>query len=223
MVSKSWWALTQHWGPEIRQKVPRKETNKWSQRHSNKTHSEALCLKSCRSIWSDRQSGTTDSIIKDGPSTTRSTETGLGRRHPSRFSPTVGEKVRVNQEYWNPTLQANNHSRGCSQSRHQYAGHICSSHLLITSVYVRFKNKNGDFSCQLVFARSRVIPKGMIQPRGELYAALTNAYTGEVVKRSFKKFHKQAIKFTDSQITLFWISNDEKHLKQWTRNRVIEI
>ena len=132
---------------------------------------------------------------------------------------TVGVKFRASQEYWNPTLQANNHS----QRMQSILTSIRWTHLLITSVYVRFKRKNGDYSCQLVFARSRVIPKGMTQPRGELYAALTNAYTGEVVKRSFKKLHKQAIKFTDSQVTLFWISNDEKPLKQCTRNRVIEI
>ena len=66
-------------------------------------------------------------------------------------------------------------------------------------------------------------PQGMSQPRAELYAALINAYAGEVVRRSFKQYHKEAIKFTDSQISLHWITNEEKPLKQWTRNRVIEI
>ena len=46
---------------------------------------------------------------------------------------------------------------------------------------------------------------------------------GEVVRRSFKNLHKEAFNFTDSQISLFWITNDQKPLKQWVRNRAIEI
>ncbi len=65
--------------------------------------------------------------------------------------------------------------------------------------------------------------KRFILLRAELYAALVNTHTGEVAKRSFKDLFKSSTKFTDSQITLHWISNDEKPLKQWVRNRVIEI
>ena len=98
-----------------------------------------------------------------------------------------------------------------------------SKSMVCVCIYARFKRRNGSYSSQLVFSRSRVVPQGMTQPRAELYAALINAYAGEVVRRSFKKFHKEAIKFTDSQISLHWITNEEKPLKQWTRNRVIEI
>ena len=90
-------------------------------------------------------------------------------------------------------------------------------------IYARFKRCGGTYSCQLVFSRSRVVSQGMSQPRAELYAALINAYAGEVVRRSFKQYHKEATKFTDSQISLNWITNEEKPLKLWTRNRVIEI
>jgi len=63
----------------------------------------------------------------------------------------------------------------------------------------------------------------MSMPRAELYAALINAHTGEIIRRSFHDWHKHSIKFTDSQIALHWINNDQKPLKQWVRNRVIEI
>ena len=63
----------------------------------------------------------------------------------------------------------------------------------------------------------------MSQPRAELYAALINAYAGEVVRWSFKQYHKEAIKFTDSEFSLHWIINEKKPLKQQTQNRVIEI
>ena len=97
-----------------------------------------------------------------------------------------------------------------------------SKTMICSCIYARFKRRNGSYSCQLVFARTRVVPKDMSLPRAELYAALTNAYTGEVVRRSFKDYHKDSIKFTDSQICLHWLSNNEKPLKLWTRNRVIE-
>ena len=98
-----------------------------------------------------------------------------------------------------------------------------SKFIACIATYVRFKRKCGNYSCQLVFSRSRLIPDAMTQPRAELYAAVVNAHTGEVVKRSFHKHHKSSIKLTDSQIVLHWINNYDKPLKQWVRNRVIEI
>ena len=91
------------------------------------------------------------------------------------------------------------------------------------AIYVRFRKKNGGHSCQLIFARTKLVPDGMTNPRAELYAALLNAHTGEVVRRALSKFHKGSIKFTDSQIVLFWITNNEKTLELWNRNRVVEI
>ncbi|XP_066933763.1 uncharacterized protein [Clytia hemisphaerica] len=98
-----------------------------------------------------------------------------------------------------------------------------SKSLICTCIYARFQRKNGSFSCQLVFARTRTVPKGLSLPRAELLAALINTHTGEVVRRSFGTLHKSSLKFTDSQIALHWISNDEKPLKLWVRNRVVEI
>ena len=83
--------------------------------------------------------------------------------------------------------------------------------------------KNGSYSCHFVFSRSRLIPDNMTQPRAELYAALINTHTGEVVRRAFGKHHNNALKFTDSQIVLHWISNQNRPLKQWVHNNITEI
>ncbi len=91
------------------------------------------------------------------------------------------------------------------------------------AIYVRFQRRDGSHSCQLLFARTKLVPDGMTQPRGELFAAVLNAHTGEVVRRALSKIHKKSIKFTDSQIVLFWITNMEKTLELWNRNRVVEI
>ena len=98
-----------------------------------------------------------------------------------------------------------------------------SKSLLCVAIYIRFKRKNGMFSCQLIFSRSRIIPEGMTQPRAELYAALVNTHSGEVVRRALGNLHQHALKFTDSQIVLYWICKNDQLLKEWVHNRIIEI
>ena len=90
------------------------------------------------------------------------------------------------------------------------------------AIYARFLRRNGQYSCQLIFSRTRSV-QDMSQPRGELYAALINSHSGEIVRRSLREFYRSALKLTDSQITLYWIDGDEKPLHQWVRNRVIDI
>ena len=98
-----------------------------------------------------------------------------------------------------------------------------SQNLACASVYVRFKRKSGEFSCQLIFSRWKIIPKGLTIPRAELFAALLNAMTGHVVYTALSEYIKTRVHLTDSQIALFWINNTKSQMKQWVRNRVIEI
>ena len=98
-----------------------------------------------------------------------------------------------------------------------------SSKLICVAIYARFGMKDGTFSCQLVFSRSKVVPEGITIPRAELMAATMNAATGQTVKRAFGDYHKKAIKLTDSMVALHWICSRRTVLKTWVRNRVIEI
>ena len=97
-----------------------------------------------------------------------------------------------------------------------------SQSLVCVAIYARFKRQSGSYSSQLILSRSRIVPQGMSQPRAELYAALLNSHTGEVVRKSLQKWHQSSIKLSDSQIVLHWLNNDKKTLKQWVRCRVIE-
>ena len=64
-----------------------------------------------------------------------------------------------------------------------------ASHSMVcVAIYARFLRRNRSYSCQLILSRTRVVPKGFSQPRAELYASLINSHTGEVVKRSLKKW-----------------------------------
>ena len=70
-----------------------------------------------------------------------------------------------------------------------------SKSLVCAAIYVRFERKNGEFSCQLIFSRSKLVPDGSTQPRGELFSS---THTGEIIRRSLIKYHNQSFKFTDS-------------------------
>ena len=95
-----------------------------------------------------------------------------------------------------------------------------SSKVACVAICARFLRKNGTYSCQLVFSRSKLVPNGLSQPRAELFAATMNTRTGEVVKRAFQSNHKKKIKLTDSHVTLHSICNPDKQLKQWVSIKI---
>ena len=81
-----------------------------------------------------------------------------------------------------------------------------SETLICAAVYAQVKRVTGSYSCQLVYSKSKIL--GTSIPRGELASALLNATTGFVVK-SFGRHLKNDSKFTDSQVTLFWMNSRE--------------
>ena len=85
-----------------------------------------------------------------------------------------------------------------------------SSKVACVAIYAGILRKNGTYSCQLVFSRSKLVPNGLLGPGAELFAATINTRTGEVVKRAFQSNHKKKIKLTDSQVTFHWICNPDK-------------
>ena len=82
-----------------------------------------------------------------------------------------------------------------------------SSSLICAAIYARFELKDGTFSCQLVFARTKIVPEGTTTPRAELMAAAMNAATGFTVQKAFGKFHKRHLKLTDSTVAFHWIAS----------------
>ena len=98
-----------------------------------------------------------------------------------------------------------------------------SNVMICVGIYARCRRKNGGFSCQLIFGRSKIVPKDMTLPRAELLAASVNAATAHVVKISLGEMHKKSWMLTDSQVALHWIHCSKSKLKMWVRNRVIEI
>ena len=98
-----------------------------------------------------------------------------------------------------------------------------SSKLICAAVYVRFEKRDGSHSCQLIFARSKILPDGTTIPRGELLAAELNAATGFTVRRALGTCHKNGFKFTDSKVAFHWIHCEKNVLDTFVRNRKINV
>ena len=55
------------------------------------------------------------------------------------------------------------------------------------AVYARFKRENGDYSCQLIFSRTKIV-HDITVPRAELVAAVLNCSVGHIVRCPFRNF-----------------------------------
>ena len=81
-----------------------------------------------------------------------------------------------------------------------------------SAVYGCVRRKNGRFSSQLLFSRSRLCTQTI--PRNELDACVLGAAAAECVRRSLgEKVAEDTLFVTDSEIAFCWISNPEKTLK----------
>ena len=78
-------------------------------------------------------------------------------------------------------------------------------------------------SCQLIFARTKIVPADLSTPQVEIMAATLNAVTGHMMLLSLGDRLVRSWKVTDSQVVLHWIGSFRAALKIWVRNRVIEI
>ena len=70
------------------------------------------------------------------------------------------------------------------------------------TIYVKFKRRPGNYSCQLIFNRPKLVLKGMPKPRSELFAAILNAHNVHIVRRALNRFYKTYVKLTHSQTVL---------------------
>ena len=93
--------------------------------------------------------------------------------------------------------------------------------MICSAIYARFLRRDGSYSCQLIFARTKVI-HDHTAPRGELAAAVLDASSSHFVKTALGEMHKRSWHVTDSQVTLYILNSMKATLKPWSRNRVIE-
>ena len=98
-----------------------------------------------------------------------------------------------------------------------------SQKMMCIAIYVRFLRKSGEYSSQLLFSRTKIVPADMTLPRAELFAASLNASTGHVIKTALGDRHTKAWKLTDSEVVMHWINSFRSKLKMFVRNLVINV
>ena len=98
-----------------------------------------------------------------------------------------------------------------------------SQKMMCVAIYVRFLRKCGEYSSQLLFSRTKIVPEDMTLPRAELFAASLNASTGHVIKTALGDRHTKAWKLTDSEVVMHWINSFRSKLKMFVRNLVINV
>ena len=91
------------------------------------------------------------------------------------------------------------------------------------TIYIRFKRKCRQYSCQLIMSKTKIVPELTTLPRAELIASTLNTHVSQIVKRSLKDYIGNCIYVLDLEIVLHWICSSSKQLLPFVRNRVIEI
>ena len=97
-----------------------------------------------------------------------------------------------------------------------------SQNIAITCIHARVRLRSGEYSVQLLTAKSKLVRYKTI-PKGEIRAAVMGASLGHVAKTNLGSKYGDSIYVTDSTVALHWIAQDERPLETLVRNAVIEI
>ena len=97
-----------------------------------------------------------------------------------------------------------------------------SQNIAVSTVHARILRKNGDYSCQLLTAKSKLVNMSTV-PKAEIRAAVMGATLGHLAKYNLETQYEGAVYCSDSTISLHWIYQDQRALQTFVRNCVIEI
>ena len=97
-----------------------------------------------------------------------------------------------------------------------------SKSIAVASVHARVPLISGNFSCQLLTAKSKIVRYSTI-PRAELRAAVMSASLAHFAQFHLRNQISDSVYVTDSTIVLHWLNHDERPLETAVRNSVIEI
>ena len=87
-----------------------------------------------------------------------------------------------------------------------------------------FQKDNGKFSCNLLFAKSKINPiKELSVPRLELIAALLAAEVADMIEKEMDIPHEKIFCYSDSETVLWWLTKPPNTLLPFVANRVTKV
>ena len=94
--------------------------------------------------------------------------------------------------------------------------------LKIVGVWVRFLRKCGKYSSQLLIGRS-LLSRGGTIPKEELEAMTIGSNLLAVCRKALEGWLEDYSLFSDSVISICWVTSEKKRLSLYHRNRVVQI
>ena len=85
-----------------------------------------------------------------------------------------------------------------------------SEKMACSGSYIRFKLRDNGYSCQLILAKTKIVPGDTTLPRAELFAATLCVHVFEIARRSLKNNIVDYLMVLDSEIALYWLSSQSK-------------
>ena len=97
-----------------------------------------------------------------------------------------------------------------------------SKSIAVVSVHTRVPLTSGEFSCQLLTAKNKIVCYNTV-PRAELRAAVMSASLAHFVQFHLRDQVSDSVYVPDSTVVLRWLNYDKRPLGTAVRNLVVEI
>ena len=88
--------------------------------------------------------------------------------------------------------------------------------------HLRVMKPDKTYECQLIASKTKLVKYATI-PKAELRACVIGATLSHVIKKNLSHYNVKTKFVTDSTVSLYWLSSDQRPLQLGTRNSVIEI
>ena len=95
--------------------------------------------------------------------------------------------------------------------------------VVMVGIWVGFKRKNGEWSCQHLIGRALLAKSESTIPKNELQGLTVGANLQWVVRQALNDWVHSSILVGDSEVALCWVTAENKPLAIFQRNRAIQV
>ena len=105
----------------------------------------------------------------------------------------------------------------------QLVAAVDAADVKVAGVWGRFKKKNGEYSCQLIIGRSLLSRVDSTIPKEELESLTIGSNLLWITRKALESWSHDYVLLGDSAISICWVTNTNKRLSIFHRNRCNQI